>query len=644
MSLRLRNAALAGAWLLVLAGPAAAQEAAHGALAADEELLAAPPEVVDEMGAASATLEAGAEEPAPVGPSVGASIEQAWLASAGSLEQRVARTRRAALEVGVWNLDAAARAALSGAFGGDPLERAGAAVRLAPDLPAAHVALARAHWEESRAPFAAMSQALQALIAIPRHTEASLWFGGSLLYILALALIAGGLGCIALAAFFAAPHAAHDLGDALSGSMPAFARAALLGSLLLVPLAMGEGLMGLALGLLAIGVVYGRTRQRLVLALAALFVVGGAFPVARLAGGTLAAFAADPVADAAYRTAEGFEFPVDLARLEAAADRDPLAARALARRARRAGNLGSADAHYQRLLQADPSDPVVANNAANVRLNLGHLEKSLDLYLASSELEISPVVLFNLSQAYGRSFQVDRLEETLAHAQSVDAAQIADLTELQGAEVTGFVVDLPLPRRLIWERVLRSDAGEGIAAELRAPFAPGRLGGDVLTACAAVGAVVFGGGLLGSRIRASRRCDRCGRRICPRCDGVSPKGRSCEGCTRLFHQPETADRDLRAARINALRRRERRLDQIAWVAAVLVPGSAGQLASTPLRGLLGALFAALALMLILHRQGVAPDPLIAGAAAPLGFVGVAVLALAGYALVVSTALAARRSG
>ena len=105
-----------------------------------------------------------------------------------------------------------------------------AAVRLAPDLPAAHVALARALWEESRAPFAATRQALEALLAIPRHTEASLWFGGSLLYVLALALVAGGLACIALAAFFAAPHATHDLGDALSGSMPAFARAALLGS------------------------------------------------------------------------------------------------------------------------------------------------------------------------------------------------------------------------------------------------------------------------------------------------------------------------------------------------------------------------------------------------------------------------------
>ena len=125
---------------------------------------------------------------------------------------------------------------------------------------------------------------------IPRHLEASLWFAATGLIIASVGLVAAGLLCIAAAGIFAAPHAAHDLGDAISGEMPAFARVAFLGSLVFGLPLLGEGLFGLALALLAIGVVYGRPGQRVVLAIAAACVIAGAYPVARLAGSTLLAF------------------------------------------------------------------------------------------------------------------------------------------------------------------------------------------------------------------------------------------------------------------------------------------------------------------------------------------------------------------
>ena len=93
--------------------------------------------------------------------------------------------------------------------------------------------LSQALWLHGESPVDALRVALAALDGIPRHLEASLWFAGTGLMIAAVALLAGGLVCIAAAGLFAAPHAAHDLGDAISGEMPAFARVAFLGSLLL---------------------------------------------------------------------------------------------------------------------------------------------------------------------------------------------------------------------------------------------------------------------------------------------------------------------------------------------------------------------------------------------------------------------------
>ncbi len=570
-------------------------------------------------------------------------IERAWFSPARSLEERVRKTRRASLEFGVWSLDAAARAVLAGASGGEPVERERAALRLAPDLPLAHMELARALWLHGGAPVEALRTAVSALFAIPRHIEASLWFTGSLLYVLALAFAVGGLVTIFVVGMFAARNAAHDLGDVVSSGMPNFSRAALLASLLLLPLVLGEGVLGMALPLLALGAAYGGMRQRAMLAAAAVIVVVGAFPLARLSAGVLQGFAADPVAAAAVRAANDFAFPADLTRLEAASESVPLARQALARRARRSGNLGAADGHYQALLVAAPDDPVVANNAANVRLSLGHMESALELYRTSVELDASSVVLFNLSQAHGRAFQVEELATVLARAQELDPMQVAELTQLQGAEPEGFVVDLPLSQGLVWRRVLNSNAGADVADELRAPLAPGLLGSSPWLAGVGALLAIGVGSLAGMRLRPSVICTRCGRRMCPRCHGALKRQDLCEGCVSLFRQPETTDRDLRLARVEALRVREERLNRAATIVSLLIPGSAGLLAKQPLSSLLGAVSAALVVLLCVFHRGVAPDPLVAGGSAPLAFLGLAVLAALVYALVVAIALSARRS-
>jgi tetratricopeptide (TPR) repeat protein len=289
-----------------------------------------------------------------------------------------------------------------------------------------------------------------------------------------------------------------------------------------------------------------------------------------------------------------------------------------------------------------PSDPVVLNNAANVRLELGHMESALDLYRRAIEIEERAVVLFNLAQAYGRAFQVEDLNRTLARAQQLDGELVASLTALQGAKAEGFVVDMPLPGMILWKRLAASPRGDSIAAEMRMPLAPGRLGSDLKLAGAVAGAIFLLAALFGARFDPSRTCPRCGAMMCPRCDGSSG-GELCDGCTRLFFQPEKTDRNLRLERVNALRDREQRLRRVATFASVLLPGVAGLLARRPLASFLGAFFFVLALASVFWRGGVVPDPLVAGAAAPLAFLGLAAFAGLAYAIVVGTSLARQGS-
>jgi len=597
-------------------------------------------------GEASLALPAQGTEPAPSAgvssaPSQSAAeVRLAWWAEAEDPAARTRRARRAALQHGMSNLDAAARMLIGPKLRGTGLEQARTAVTLSPDLPAARMALARETWMEGDSPIAAVRMAFRALLAIPRHFEASIWFYATALYIGALALIAGGLLTLFIYGVFAFIHAAHDIGDLVSPAMPIFAGAALLGAVILVPLALQQGLLGLALTLFSVGLIYGVARQRMVLCLAAAAVLVGAFPMARLAGSLLTTYLETPV-EALVFSNDGFALPGELRLLDSVADSDPMAAMALAAASHRAGNIAEADAQYRHLLQQEPSNFAAANNAANVKLELGELDNAIGLYRRSLDVNKSATVLFNLYQAQGQAFKLDDVGPTLAAARELDSAKISELTLLQGSDLAKFTIDLPLSRRVLWERILAAPSGESFANELRSAIAPGALGRSVRISVGAFVSIAILSLVGAIRLKRSHWCSRCGRRMCPRCEPELGTDAECESCDRLFQHPETTDRVMRAARVNALRFRERRLAPIQLIVSILLPGAAGALARCPWASFVGALSAAIAILAISWRNGVTPDPLLAGAAAPMAFGLISVLALCCYSASVAISLAAR---
>ena len=129
--------------------------------------------------------------------------------------------------------------------------------------------------------------------------------------------------------------------------------------------------------------------------------------------------------------------------------------------------------------------------------------------------------------------------------------------------------------------------------------------------------------------------------MCLRCDPELGEEEDCESCNRLFQHPETTDRVMRTARVNALRFREKRLARVRLVVSILLPGVAGALARCPWASFFGAFSAAIAIMAIFWRNGVTPDPLILGAAAPMALGLISVLALVCYSASVGFALSAR---
>lgn len=554
------------------------------------------------------------------------------------LEERVEATRTAALELGLRNVEPGARVLLvNPPRGASRLDAARMAVRLAPDLPAAHIALAHALWVDELSPVRGTAAAVDALLAVGRNLEASLWLHAVGGYAAALALAAGSIFFLVLLACRVAREAAHDLGDRLSTQTPAASRAALLGAVLLLPAAVGEGLLGLCLGLLVVLGTYGTRRVWIAAATAAALLTGALHVLLDDSARALVALESDTVALAAHTAENGLATPMHLARLERAAATDPLAARALATGMKRTGDLAGANARYDTLLQDDPDDPVLLNNAANVRLALGDTETAIAMYRRALRRHPSATTWFNLSQAWGVALNVIELDAALAKAQVMDPELVQDLSSIQERAVH-FVVDLTAPTEVLRERLLvAADPRDTVAAMAR-PLAPGRLGRDPLTTGAALAAALALGIVLQSRFRGSRACPRCMALVCPRCDGAAASRGVCEACDRLLHRKEGTDPTLRSRHAEQLARNEARRARLGLVAALLVPGAAPLRAGRVLLALLACVAAATVVAFAGPFGRLVPDPLAAGGAADLIFAGIALIAASVYLAVLSHSL------
>jgi len=566
-------------------------------------------------------------------------VERAWFTGGAARGARAAAARRAALELGIHDAGGPARALIAPSSEGGDLGEALLALRLAPDLPIAHLALASVHWRDG-ARVEALNSVAAALAAVPRNLEASLWLASTLLVLVAGVLVLASLAFIAMAGVAALPRAAHDLGDRVSSVMPGFARAALLASLLLAPVALGEGLLGLALGMFAVGVVYGTSSHRVALGLAAMLLVLGMFPIARAAGRALEMLDADPVAESVLAVRQGIEGPDDISLLRAVESGDLLAAHALAVRARRDGRIDEAVSRYEALRGQQPGDPVIATNLANLYFRGGRVDEAVALYQSASRSLDSPILLFNLSQAHARSFEMELFENAMRRAQQLGPDRVVELSQQADPH---FVADLPIPIQAIRLRMFEASHGAGFALALRAPLAPGRLGADWSLLSGVLATLFAVCMLLGARFEHSGACTRCGVRVCIRCDETVWDSDTCDNCHRLFNQPESTDASLRTARVGLLRKREARIEHAARIGTLVLPGVGGLLARRPDLSFLAILLFVWSGAALVWRGGIVPDPLVLGAAGPLLLMSTAILALLGYAALVRTSLSIRRS-
>ncbi len=358
-------------------------------------------------------------------------------------------------------------------------------------------------------------------------------------------------------------------------------------------------------------------------AAAALLLLMLAGPVGVLLGWTFGT-AVDPGARALIHTMRqgpDLQHERALQRLTAQHEDEPMYPFLLASAYRSAGRHDDAVVMYRRVLDMDPGHGRALVNLGNIhalRQEYAIAQKYYQrawgnepgLALAHYNSHLAHLEVFHLEAADAELRESRRLNETL----------INDLLQEGTAEGARRVpVDTSYTSLEIWDRVtgIRRDGGGAGAASGIARSSATLAGGIGLLTLL----VVPGLGLVPRRASA-RRCRRCGRPYCRRCQVASRFGDVCAQCTHLFILRDGLAPGVKSKKMEEVARYRRRHFLGARLLGLVAPGSGHVLGGRTLKGcvLLVIWFFALCGLLLRGRVLIAPEEL-----ASAGWSGIGVM-------------------
>ena len=577
------------------AAPAAAAEPALPA--------AGPPPTATE--AAGARIPAPSPRPeAPPAPAPVRAIEPvrardgdllaAWQARRAALREQDVTAARAAgqrlldlrLELAVENLEGLAAAevrasgrALEGRGPAEAVAHAELAVALAPDLPAAHLALARARLaREPGQPGSALAELAAAAAAATREPHAArAWLAD-----VALAALAAVAGAVALGIMLPflrrlrlLLHDARHL-PLLRIATPLEAGFITL-AVLALPVALRLGPVAFLGALTLVAAPYlGRSERAVasaaLLALAAL--PWGAGEAVRLTAWT------GTLAEEVYALEHGAGDARVAARLADRAARGelpPAGLLALAHHHKRRGELDEALRRYQ---AAGTARPEALVGMGNVQLLRGEVEAAKASYLAAidraggtGDLASLAAGHYDLSKIFLRQSALDQAQEARRKAAAADAALVARAGSDEDFRANRWLIDAPIPLAEI-RALAVDDTPRAVEEVVRARLAGALPLAGWPWAPLALALAVWPMALLARRPGVSRACERCGRAACIRCDGV--KGPLCGQCENVFVKKDVVEARDRLRKELQVRRRARNR-RLATRVLGLVAGGAGHL-------------------------------------------------------------------
>jgi len=534
------------------------------------------------------------------------------------------------------------------------LTRCKLAVEFAPALPEAHTCLARSILANS--PMALKSAAGEGIAAFkaslsdPRTSRAL--FANVLGVLFFGVALAGAAFVLVLLVRYAHLYA-HDVHHLLPVGARRWQTKLLAVALILLPLFLRMGPVPLVFTILFACALYATTVE--VVVGCALLALLAASPWVVTSIGRVAAFGG-PAVDV-WLLEHGTGTGATMARLQKRlelANELPVDF-ALARKAKRDGDLSSAEKLYVRGLEAPGASSAglaaVHNNLGNVYLLQGDASKAMQQYQQAIELQESLAAPhFNISRALGLG-GVDTLEKVQAEqarALELDRDGVERFTggQLQANRKSNkFAMDVYLDDAVLDPLIEAEErVAEPVGDEVRAHLA-GPLPAQAASALPLFAAAIFAGMHFSrGKLKPSGRCERCGREVCRRCDpDARPSEALCAQCVNVFIRRTGVDPAERIRKEYAVAAYHQRRTTAARLLGVL-SGAGHVMLGYPIRGLVFLLLTGSLLVSVFLWRGLLHDPIAVRSSVSLFRIGVTAACLVAiYAVCLRDLLARQRA-
>lgn len=559
-----------------------------------------------------------------------------WRAADATGNAAAATQARAALlaardELGITDLDAFAAAAARGARkkseANDPvggIELATAAVELAPNLPLARFALARAYFSSDPGDVGRWGRELKetatALWRDPRYLRPAM---GDLFTALLAALVATAAAVIVILFLRRARYFFHDFHHLFPRAAARWQTAPLALVLLALPLVFRLGFVPVLLTLFLAMTLYLDLKERIVTV--ALISLIGVLPLGAAVIADSTAFAGTVAEDltALERGSSDAAWAANRVKDRVAQGRAGyLELFALGRYQLRRGQLEAANETFKKAALENGNDARLLVNLGNARLGLGDLEGATTMYARAGE--ISPELaasFFNTARLHYRKAQT--LSDA-AEAAELEKAQSAQTIALQQDPSLAGQVDLPkdapqplnkllVSPGLTWSEMRAHATLPGVSDRIAAQLA-WRLMGMAPGALAyglpfVIALALLGLGSLARSVGASHACDKCGRAVCRRCDPeLGVFSGLCGQCVTVFTRKGLVAPQVKVRKQLEVDRYRTRGDRLSWLFGIICSGGGHLYKGATIKGALYAFLFLFLVFMAIFREGVVRAP------------------------------------
>ena len=474
-----------------------------------------------------------------------------WIASAFEVE-----ARRAAAD---GNFDAAQ----------DDYRRA---LRFDPNLASAHRGLAAALLRGDRDLFGGLGEWFGGIRVVFTDPESVYLLSGNALLVVYLGLCFGTTLALLLLAWRCAPALIHDIEERAGGRLgPSTAR--ILGWLVLAaPLIAPIPPAWTVAVWCALFFAYFRGADRGV-AVVALLLLLAAGPVGHLLAWHFGT-ATDPAARALIESIRAGPDPRhEKALKQVARERpeDPIYPFLLGLAHRQGGHFEDALEMYSRVLEIDSEHARAMINLGNLHALRHEFGVAQSLYKKAAEADSTLALAhYNSHLAYLENFSMEKADEALRQARVVDDRLIAGILAREGDEKTRRTpLDTTYAPGELWGRATSLRLEEGVSHTLAgALMASSTIAGGA----GLLAAFILPGIGLTPRSGSARRCRRCGRAFCKRCQVATKYPDYCSQCVHLFILRDGLAPSIRDRKMAEVKHHKRQTFIGARIVSLLFPG------------------------------------------------------------------------